>query len=442
MKDDHIPSILVADDDPQIRKLLKTLVESFGYRAVTAGSGEETLEVVVREKPDILLLDIHMPGLDGYTVAGRISNSVDSGRPLIVIISGANEELNRVRALKVGASDFLAKPIPTDILRVRLESLLKVKAYNDFQHDYQIQLETVLKNQSRRLLALVEAYCRFVPAEFIQQLNKKDIVDVKLGDQVLKNMAVLFSDIRSFTTLSEKMTPQQTFNFLNSYLKRMDPLVWSNDGFIDKYIGDAIMALYPNGAESALKSGIDMIAYLPVYNEHRRSCGYDPISIGIGIHVGEVMLGTIGHDRFMQGTVISNAVNLTAHLEALTKIYGAALIVSSDVVFALQDPTRYSFRFLDQVELKGMVEPVSVFEVLDGAPLAASDLKSATKETFERAVNEFHQNRIPGAARLFAEIPDPGGLDGALAVYKRRCAEALSGAVRPEDIPATHHMGA
>ena len=166
-------------------------------------------------------------------------------------------------------------------------------------------------------------------------MNKQNILDVKLGDHALKEMTILFSDIRSFTSLSEKMTPQENFNFLNSYLKRMNPFIWNNKGFIDKYIGDCIMALFPDGEESALSAAIEMIKYLPIYNTHRCNYGYTPIKIGIGIHTGTVMLGTIGHEIFMQGTVISDDVNLASRLESLTKLFGISLIVSKEIIFLM-----------------------------------------------------------------------------------------------------------
>lgn len=138
------------------------------------------------------------------------------------------------------------------------------------------------------------AYQRFVPEEFLKFLNRESIVDVKLGDQVRKEMSVLFSDIRSFTELSEKMTPEENFNFINSYLQRMGPSIRENNGFIDKYIGDAIMALFPRNAEDAIKASIQMMEGIKLYNKHRNNQGYAPISIGIGIHTGELMLGTVG----------------------------------------------------------------------------------------------------------------------------------------------------
>ena len=126
-------------------------------------------------------------------------------------------------------------------------------------------------------MRLTKAYQRFVPEQLLRNLEKKSILDVKLGDQVQKEMSILFSDIRSFTTLSESMTPEENFRFVNSYLSRMGPLVREHHGYIDKYIGDAIMALFDRSPDDAVKTSVEMLATLREYNEGRLRAGYDPI---------------------------------------------------------------------------------------------------------------------------------------------------------------------
>ncbi|EDN72477.1 adenylate/guanylate cyclase [Beggiatoa sp. SS] len=137
---------------------------------------------------------------------------------------------------------------------------------------------------------LNKAYERFVPHEFLRLLNKRSVVDVALGDQVEKEMTILFSDIRGFTALSEKMSPQENFNFINTYLSQMEPIITQYQGFIDKYIGDAIMALFPGQADEAVQGSIAMLKQLVEYNQQRQSAGLDPIAIGIGLNTGALML--------------------------------------------------------------------------------------------------------------------------------------------------------
>jgi class 3 adenylate cyclase len=272
----------------------------------------------------------------------------------------------------------------------------------------------------------LEAFSRFVPREFLTCLSKKSIVEVSLGDQVQADMAIMFADIRSFTSLSEKMTPKENFSFLNSYLGRMNPCIWENGGYIDKYIGDAIMALFPTGPGAALDAAVAMLSQIPVYNTHRARFGYEPIRIGIGVHAGTVMLGIIGHERFMQGTVISDAVNLAARLEALTKIYGVSLVVSAQVLAGLQDPNRYHYRFLDSVRLKGKSETVPVYEVFDADPAALAEKKMLIREGFERAVYEFHAGNFAAAAALFEDLSRQAPNDRPVVIYRMRCARSLA----------------
>ena len=175
---------------------------------------------------------------------------------------------------------------------------------------------------------LIVSYSRFIPHKIIDLLGKKSIAELKLGDQTEKKIAILFSDIRDFTTLSERMSPQENFNFINSYLSQMEPLISVKDGIIDKFIGDAIMAIFPNNSNDALDCSILMQKQLKNYNEGRCRAGYDPINIGIGLNTGISMLGTVGGYNRMDGTVISDAVNLASRIESITKKYNVQLRLS------------------------------------------------------------------------------------------------------------------
>src|SRR5919199_1889366 len=234
---------------------------------------------------------------------------------------------------------------------------------------------------TNELYQLNQAFSRFVPRQFLQLLDKKSVVDVQLGDSVQQEMSVLFSDIRDFTTLSESMTPQENFQFINAYLSRMESAIIENQGFIDKYIGDAIMALFGGTADEAVKAGISMLQRLWDYNQHRIKSGYAPINIGI--NTGSLMLGTVGGKHRMDSTVISDAVNLASRLEGLTKKYGVSLLISHQTLARLHNPMEYSLRFVEQVKVKGKSKAVAIFEVLDGEPPEVREAKLATKSIFE-----------------------------------------------------------
>jgi class 3 adenylate cyclase/HAMP domain-containing protein len=278
-----------------------------------------------------------------------------------------------------------------------------------------------IQGYSVQLEALLSAYGRFVPHELLRLLAKANILDVKLGDFVQRDMTVLFSDIRSFSSLSESMTPFETFNFLNSYLKRMGPEIRANGGFIDKYIGDGIMALFPRSPDDGLAAAVAMQRKLVEYNVHRASSGYAPIGVGIGVHTGSLMLGTVGEHERMDGSVIADAVNLCSRLEALTRVYGAGILTTGRTLKALSAPQRVASRFVDRVRVKGRRETVLLFEVLDGEPAEKRALKLSYREELARALRHYYGRRFEQALKILDELRDRNPGDEILRIFKRRC---------------------
>ncbi len=278
----------------------------------------------------------------------------------------------------------------------------------------------------REQLATTERiYAHFVPQQLLQFLSIKNIRDIRLGLQTERRMTVLFSDIRDFTSLSESMSPQENFNFLNSYLSQMEPVISLHRGVIDKYIGDAIMALFPNSPDDAVLGALAMLERLEAYNHGRNRAGYLPTRIGIGINTGVVMLGTIGGSGRMDGTVISDAVNVSSRLEDLTKTYGVPLLISEHTLHSLENPERYQIRFIDRLRLKGKHEPQSVYEVYDCDLLPLRQAKARTQRRFEEALAYYHLREIPQArTRLLdclAEVPG----DVPARIYLERCDDYL-----------------
>jgi predicted ATPase/class 3 adenylate cyclase/tRNA A-37 threonylcarbamoyl transferase component Bud32 len=266
-----------------------------------------------------------------------------------------------------------------------------------------------------------DACKRFVPERFLSLLEKKSIVDVKLGDRTEREMTILFSDIRSFTTMSEKMTPEENFAFINSYLGQMEPLIEQHGGFIDKYIGDAIMALFPTSADDAVSASLAMLEELKLYNQYRQAMNVPPIKIGIGLHTGKLMLGMVGGTGRMDGTAIGDAVNLSSRVEGLTKTYGAALLITYQTWQSLNNPNDYEFRFIDKVKAKGKTEAVGLLEVFSADPTDLKSAKIATRTKFEKAVLFYHSGSVKEAASLFQECLDYHGGDRAARIYLERC---------------------
>jgi len=283
----------------------------------------------------------------------------------------------------------------------------------DLNYNLQISLDAELE--------IAEATSRFVPNEFLAFLGCDSIVDIKLGEAVELEMSVLFSDIRDFTTLSEQMTPTDNFKFINSYLSRMEPLIVENQGFIDKYIGDAIMALFSEGADDAVKAGITMLQTLAEYNRDRVSLGYVPVEIGVGINTGSLILGIVGGKSRMDGTVVSDAVNLASRIESLTKNYGVSLLITQQTFDRLTNPGDYASRVIDKVQVKGKSEWVTVYEVFEADLAEVKAGKLATLQLFTEALSFYNMKSFRQAAGLFADCLRQNPGDKVARNYLERC---------------------
>ncbi len=277
---------------------------------------------------------------------------------------------------------------------------------NAFTKD-RIEILSILSSQAAISLENARLYVasgKFVPIEFLQLLKKRSLVDVKLGDHIDNKMSVLFLDIRGFTVLSETMTASDNFQFINAFLDKMEPVIRYHDGFIDKYIGDAIMALFKGEkADDALQAAITMLSQLKSFNEEQVKQNKNPIRIGIGINTGDLILGIVGGKQRMESSVIGDTVNIASHIESLTKIYGVPLLISEETKNALTHATDYTFRLIDKVSVKGKKQLVNIWEVLDADWFGNKDLKIETLETFNKAREAYFQQEFDAAKTLFKE---------------------------------------
>lgn len=281
--------------------------------------------------------------------------------------------------------------------------------------------------QALSLLQQTEmAYARLIPRQLLTLLDRDSIVDLKLGDQIERKLTVMFSDIRNFTPLSESMTPAENFEFINSYLSQMEPVISKHRGIIDKYMGDAIMALFIQSADDAVVGSIAMLEKLEQYNAGRGRAGYKPVQIGIGLNTGMVMIGTVGGANRMDSTVIGDAVNLTARIEQTTKTYRVPLLISQNTLYDLADPSRYDIRFLDRVRVKGKTQPLSLFEVFDNDPADLRNAKRASKPAFEEAIAYYHLKEIPRSIELLTRCIENAPDDIPARTYLARCEEYLA----------------
>jgi len=225
-----------------------------------------------------------------------------------------------------------------------------------------VSLENARLYQEQQQLST--SFARFVPTEFLESLEKHSVTDVRLGDAVRRTMTVMFADIRRFTSLSEHMNVDDNFRFLNDYLQYIEPDVYSHGGFIDKYIGDAVMALFPGGADSAVKAAVAMQQSIARYNEERGRQGLEPIQVGIGLHTGEVMLGTVGSAHRMDTTAIGDTVNLASRVENLTKSMNTPVLITGATFDALENPSQFVTRRVGEETVRGRTEALTIYDVI------------------------------------------------------------------------------
>ena len=370
-------TILAAAGDGGNLQIIKSQLASMNYHIHPVVTGEELLESISREVPDMVVIDSSLKDHSCFDMCRAIRKEFNQDElPVLLMIQDASEVME---SLTSGASDYLRKPYQQEEFLTRVSTHLQLSKINS-------------------------VYSQFVPREFLKALGHENIIDLKLGDQVQREMTILFVDIRAFTNLSENMTPQENFKFINSYLSQFTPIITRNNGFVDKFIGDAIMALYPDKPEDAIRTAIEMTEYVKIYNGYRANCGYNPINIGIGIHTGNMILGIVGDQRRMQGTVISDAVNLASRIQDVTKLYKSNVVISQETFVKLDNPMEFNFRFLGKVKVKGKDKSVSLFEIFNSDKEEIKKLKEETKSEFETAILLFAKRDFPAAVELFEKV--------------------------------------
>lgn len=411
--------ILMVDDEAEIHNVTKLVLSDFTFEDkpitfISAYSGEEA-KALIEEHPDtaLILLDVVMETDDaGLEVVKYIREVLGNLIVRIILRTGQpGQAPEDVVIINYDINDYKTK---TELTTRKLFTAL-VAALRAFR------ALTKLEESRRQLAKIAQASARFVPRQFLHFLQKESIVDARLGDSVQAAMTILFADIRSFTSMSEKMSPQENFDFINSYLRQVGPVIRQNNGFIDKYIGDAIMALFPETVDDAVIAAIEMQKQVAIYNQYRKNSGYLPIAIGIGIHSGSLMLGIIGEEERIDSTVIADAVNLASRLEQLTKLYGAGIIVSGQTLSQLDDPQKYTCRFLDRVTVRGKQAPVAVFEIYESDPEFLKQLKTQTKSEFEQGVWLYFQEQFNAARKHFEHVLQVNERDLAARLYLERC---------------------
>ena len=259
-------------------------------------------------------------------------------------------------------------------------------------------------------------YYKFVPEKFRELLGKEKITDLSLGDAESREFTVLFCDIRSFSLNSEMLTAKENFEFVNVVYGIAGPIVRKYGGFIDKYIGDAVMALFES-AESAILAGEEIYRQIVLDPTTAEQLHVSYIKVGVGIHTGIARIGIVGEEERLSGTVISNSVNISSRLESLTKTYQTAMIITKETLDKIGSPENMNLRYLGMVQVAGVNEVKSLYEVLDCLPDEQRELRNANKDDFREAVRLFHLGDREGSINVFEKMQATGMADSTANMY-------------------------
>jgi len=429
----------------RVRDLLKSTNDPIFTSILEAQDGKQALQLLENmeqdQLPHIIVLDRNMPVMSG-DVCIRIIKSDPIWLTIpIIFLTAQADKLEVVKGLtRLGCDDYLSKPFDPGELLARVRVLVRAKMAEDRSRVLSLNLERARVEQknsfdqlritkvklaeSEAIAQMTRIFEKFVPKKFLERVAVGGIENIRAGNVQSMNITTLFSDIRSFTSFSEHLSPAALFEFLNEYLAEMQLPIDEHDGFVDKFIGDAIMALFdqdgPVQAAAATRAAIGMQRRLARWNGVRSGGPQLPIVTGIGIHTGSVMLGTLGSSTRIDSTVIGDAVNLASRLESLTKYYGVSIMVSSDTKDLL-DATEFETRELDFVSVKGRAAPVSVHEIyqhLEGENLMRHRLLS---QIFSEARKLYMVREWEKASYLFLDCLKIDSSDATSKVLIGRC---------------------
>ncbi|RZU10873.1 adenylate/guanylate cyclase family protein [Kribbella rubisoli] len=314
--------VLVVDDQPPNVRLLEAILSPRGYDVVTASSGEQALELIGAEEIDLVLLDILMPGIDGYEVCRRIRDQVDTAYLPVVMVTASGDE-QKVKALEAGADDFLTKPINQSELLARVASLARIKRYQDTIKrqaaelaGWNQELESRVEHQVSQLQRMGRLR-RFLSPQLAELI-------VDSGDESFlashrREIVVVFCDLRGFTTFAEASEPEEVMGVLEEYHHALGDLIFRFEGTLERFAGDGLMVFFndPVRCEDAplraLRMSVAMRTRVRGLAEAWSRRGHD-LSLGIGAAQGYATLGTIGFDGRLDYAAIGSVTNLAARL--------------------------------------------------------------------------------------------------------------------------------
>ncbi len=356
------PRLLVVDDTPVNLKLLADLLGAKGYGVVTASAGLEALEKVEKERPDLVLLDVMMPGMSGYEVCKKIREHPATVMLPVVMVTALDPAQERVKGIEAGADDFLTKPINQQELLARVRSLLRIKALHDELTEWNKLLERRVEEQVAQLERLGRLK-RFFSPQLAEMIVSGDAEDPLKSHR--REVTVVFLDLRGFTSFAETSEPEEVMGVLREYHAEMGRLILDHDGTLERFTGDGMMIFFndpvpvPDAPQRALRMAVAMRDRVDELLVKWRKRGYE-LDFGVGVAQGYATIGAIGFEGRMDYGAIGTVTNMAARLCGEAK--PRQILVSQRVLGAVENLV--DVEELGGLALKGFARPVPAFNVL------------------------------------------------------------------------------
>ncbi|MDR1970653.1 MAG: response regulator [Treponema sp.] len=403
--------IILVDDNPANLRTGKNVL-SDKYSVFTVPSAEKMFDVLEKNKPALILLDIDMPGMDGYEAIKILKAKEETRNIPVIFLTGKADTSDELEGLSLGAIDYITKPFIPPLLLKRIEVHLLVesqrrqlKHYNDY---------------------LQRAFSTYLSGEVVQDIMA-DPSRLRLGGSK-RRMTTIFTDIQDFSHIAEKLDPEDLVRLLNIYLSGLSDIILEQRGTIDKYVGDAIMAFFgaplevPDHALRACTAAILMRRKERELNDEFLETGLSPAPLltRIGINTGDMVAGNMGSQRKMNYTIMGNAVNIGSRLEGLNKMYGTGILVSEDTIRETRD--NFFIRRLDRVRPVGISVPLQIYELIEFSASASEEQREVV-DLFHAALDLFERRDWAGAGAAFQGVLDRFPQDKPSAVFLERCGD-------------------
>lgn len=395
------PLILIIDDNPENLRVAMDLLSSHGFMIRTARDGTRGLRRARVGQPHLILLDVQMPGIDGYETCRRLKADPELSQIPVIFMTALSDVQDKLRAFEAGGVDYVTKPFEAPELLARVRTHIELSRLQQALYMHNVQLEERVQERTRALQETNTALSLFLPDAFLASLGNHNILEVKLGDSVFGDYTVMFSDIRGFTTLSEALGPAGTFALINEYFGRMGPVITAHGGYISQYQGDGLLAIFPT-PDAGVKAAIAQHHELEVFNAERSAEGLPALKVGIGLSTGPLTLGIIGDGRQLAPSLIGDTANLASRMEGLSKHYGVRVVLSDALCQRLAE--EIPLRLLDRVRAKGRTEITAIYEALDADPPALQAQKRRILDSFSIGQEAERRGDFATAVKAFTDV--------------------------------------